>query len=544
MLPPGPVASSGREDPHPHPAGHGLWPGHPGGGRRVPVAGHRQQGRADRARDPGAGPEPADRPGDGDGDRQQPTSGDVVVVQVHLATSDRLADAGSGWSLVVSGDTSARAPVTVPPGAGPAVRRHGRRRRGRRPTAPWPSRRATATGTWPSPWAPCSGSGSCNPRYPDRHARAVRPGGHRRWSGRLRRRALRRQRRPEGGVRREGQGGRHVPAPRVASRPRSSWRRRRSTATSPGPRSSASRPASPRSTSRSARPASRRSSTTSARACPGLMKSRKIDVYNGAGSLGADRIVTVQGDDGTDRHAAGHHVVLAAGSAPRTHPRLRRRRPRSCSPPTRCSCSTSCPRASVVIGGGAIGCEFASTFSDLGAKVTILEALPKILPGLRQRRGQRRRALVQEAGHRRSARAPRCVGHEPHGQRHEGARSRGRAASRPTPSSCRSAAARTPTCSGSTGTAVQGRPSGASWRSTSGAAPASPASTPSATCPRRPQLAHVGFAEAIMVVKDILGEQPAAGRLRQGAVGDLLPPRGRLRRLLRGGGQATPASTS
>jgi len=34
-----------------------------------------------------------------------------------------------------------------------------------------------------------------------------------------------------------------------------------------------------------------------------------------------------------------------------------------------------------VIGGGAIGCEFASTFADLGAKVTILEALPKILPG-------------------------------------------------------------------------------------------------------------------------------------------------------------------
>jgi len=35
-----------------------------------------------------------------------------------------------------------------------------------------------------------------------------------------------------------------------------------------------------------------------------------------------------------------------------------------------------------VIGGGAIGCEFASTFADLGARVTILEGLPKILPGL------------------------------------------------------------------------------------------------------------------------------------------------------------------
>jgi dihydrolipoamide dehydrogenase len=39
------------------------------------------------------------------------------------------------------------------------------------------------------------------------------------------------------------------------------------------------------------------------------------------------------------------------------------------------------PATAVVIGGGAIGCEFASTLADMGTKVTILEALPKILPG-------------------------------------------------------------------------------------------------------------------------------------------------------------------
>jgi dihydrolipoamide dehydrogenase len=39
------------------------------------------------------------------------------------------------------------------------------------------------------------------------------------------------------------------------------------------------------------------------------------------------------------------------------------------------------PTSLSVIGGGAIGCEFASTFADLGSKVTILEGLPKILPG-------------------------------------------------------------------------------------------------------------------------------------------------------------------
>jgi dihydrolipoamide dehydrogenase len=40
------------------------------------------------------------------------------------------------------------------------------------------------------------------------------------------------------------------------------------------------------------------------------------------------------------------------------------------------------PARMAVVGGGAIGCEFASTFADLGAQVTILEGLPKILPGL------------------------------------------------------------------------------------------------------------------------------------------------------------------
>ncbi|MGH9277377.1 MAG: FAD-dependent oxidoreductase, partial [Acidimicrobiales bacterium] len=39
------------------------------------------------------------------------------------------------------------------------------------------------------------------------------------------------------------------------------------------------------------------------------------------------------------------------------------------------------PASAAVIGGGAIGCEFASMLSDLGTQVTVLEALPKILPG-------------------------------------------------------------------------------------------------------------------------------------------------------------------
>ena len=52
-----------------------------------------------------------------------------------------------------------------------------------------------------------------------------------------------------------------------------------------------------------------------------------------------------------------------------------------------------------------------------------------------------------------------------------------------------------------------------------------------------PQLAHVGFAEAIMVDQAHPRRAAAAGHVRPRAVGHLLPPRGRLRRLQRGGGQ-------
>jgi hypothetical protein len=44
----------------------------------------------------------------------------VVVVRVSLQSDQALADASTGWSLVVAGDTAARAPVSVPADAGPA----------------------------------------------------------------------------------------------------------------------------------------------------------------------------------------------------------------------------------------------------------------------------------------------------------------------------------------------------------------------------------------------------------------------------------------
>ena len=111
-----------------------------------------------------------------------------------------------------------------------------------------------------------------------------------------------------------------------------------------------------------------------------MCKGRKVEVFNGVGSLGPDHTVTVTAPDGTATAIRSRHVILATGSVPRLIPNFERGGPIMTSDEV--LDLDVLPARVVVIGGGAIGCEFASTFADLGSQVTILEGLPKILPGL------------------------------------------------------------------------------------------------------------------------------------------------------------------
>jgi dihydrolipoamide dehydrogenase len=111
-----------------------------------------------------------------------------------------------------------------------------------------------------------------------------------------------------------------------------------------------------------------------------MCKGRKVEVFNGTGRLGAGRSVTVSHADGQRSSISGDHVILATGSVPRLIPGFERGGPIMTSDEV--LDLDYVPNRIAVIGGGAIGCEFASTFADLGASVTILEGLPKILPGL------------------------------------------------------------------------------------------------------------------------------------------------------------------
>jgi dihydrolipoamide dehydrogenase len=112
----------------------------------------------------------------------------------------------------------------------------------------------------------------------------------------------------------------------------------------------------------------------------GLLKKRKVTMFAGTGTLQSDRSVVVTGAD-ESATITGDAVILASGSVPRTIPGFEVDG-RVILTSDEVFELTEMPSKVAVIGGGAIGCEFASMMGDLGAEVTILEALPQILPGV------------------------------------------------------------------------------------------------------------------------------------------------------------------
>jgi dihydrolipoamide dehydrogenase len=106
----------------------------------------------------------------------------------------------------------------------------------------------------------------------------------------------------------------------------------------------------------------------------GLIKSRKITVVEGAGRMVGPRTVAV-GDD----LYTGEHLILATGSYSRTLPGLDLDGERIIASDDALSLQTV-PERVIILGGGVIGCEFASVWRSFGAEVTIVEALPHLVP--------------------------------------------------------------------------------------------------------------------------------------------------------------------
>lgn len=105
----------------------------------------------------------------------------------------------------------------------------------------------------------------------------------------------------------------------------------------------------------------------------GLIKSRKITVIEGYGKLVAQDAVEVNG-----QRVTGRHIVLGTGSYARSLPGL--------DIGGRVITSDQAlkldwvPKSAIILGGGVIGSEFASVWKSFGADVTIIEALPHLVP--------------------------------------------------------------------------------------------------------------------------------------------------------------------
>ena len=110
-----------------------------------------------------------------------------------------------------------------------------------------------------------------------------------------------------------------------------------------------------------------------------LMKKNKITVHMGQGKLLGGGKLSVTGEDGKTEELSAKHIIIATGARAREMPKAKADGKRiwtyrhAMTPP-------EMPTKLLVIGSGAIGIEFASFYNDMGAKVSVVEMLDRVLP--------------------------------------------------------------------------------------------------------------------------------------------------------------------
>ncbi|HET9453513.1 MAG TPA: dihydrolipoyl dehydrogenase [Gemmatimonadaceae bacterium] len=112
-----------------------------------------------------------------------------------------------------------------------------------------------------------------------------------------------------------------------------------------------------------------------------LFRKNKITWAKGRGVLGKNNVVTVTGADGAATTWQAKNVIVATGSVPVELPFLKFDETRVLSNVGALKIP-QVPKHLVVIGGGVIGLELGSVWRRLGAKVTVIELMPGILPGM------------------------------------------------------------------------------------------------------------------------------------------------------------------
>ena len=111
-----------------------------------------------------------------------------------------------------------------------------------------------------------------------------------------------------------------------------------------------------------------------------LIKTRKIDVISGRGRLTAPGALTVTGD-GSERAVKANSIILATGARPARPGFAPWDSPRVMTT-DEAAVADDLPESVIIVGGGVIGCEFATIYAECGIETHVIEMLPALLGGL------------------------------------------------------------------------------------------------------------------------------------------------------------------
>ncbi len=110
-----------------------------------------------------------------------------------------------------------------------------------------------------------------------------------------------------------------------------------------------------------------------------LLRKNKVTVFDGAGKLAGKQTLAVEKDGKPVATLKAPHIILATGARARELPGLEADG-KLVWTYKQAMVPTEFPKSLLVIGSGAIGAEFASFYLNMGAQVTLVEVLPRILP--------------------------------------------------------------------------------------------------------------------------------------------------------------------
>ncbi|BDF04278.1 dihydrolipoyl dehydrogenase [[Clostridium] hylemonae] len=127
-----------------------------------------------------------------------------------------------------------------------------------------------------------------------------------------------------------------------------------------------------------------------------LLKANKVELINGKGVLTKERSVKVTAD-GKETVYEAEHVILAAGARPLMPPI-----PGLSLPGVLTSDDVfrleAVPDSLLIIGGGVISVEFATVYQALGCRVTIVEAMPRLVPNMDKEISQNLKMIMKKRG--------------------------------------------------------------------------------------------------------------------------------------------------